>query len=156
MLNRSSLLRVIAYTISCTSLAFISSTSLAAGDSYHHCPSLAQLKVVDGFGHSNWHADHPGWEGYPIGVDNHDTAVVSLIEADWWNYSNDPQNGTMLCWYKGNDGSLIRLSQGSWGGVRAPTLGRKWQKGTEIAGAPISVYKCTAGVGVCGFNLAVS
>lgn len=72
-------------------------------------------------GMAGWHVNNPGWIGTTIGPDHHELHVNYFIKAEWRPL--DGNMGTTFCWYRGDQGTVVRLTQGDFGGVSKPTLG---------------------------------
>lgn len=99
----------------------ISFVFTAQAANYTQCPEIKSIRQSCSGTICNFTADNPGWEGFTrIKGLGKDTKIIGFISADWWNYSHNIHNGEMRCWYRGNQGGLILMTQGSWGGIEQP------------------------------------
>lgn len=122
--------------------------TLLAESTYHNCPQPSEIKAGSQSG--TWYVNNPGWVGLTHGKDHGDTAVQSFHYVEWWDYSGVPQNGETECWYIGNKGSRIDLTQGSWGHIPKPTNQSLW-KVTYDPRAKDPVLVCNASPESCNF-----
>jgi hypothetical protein len=140
------MVKFLRYTLLCSIL--LAPASLLANDLYHNCPQPSEIKAGSQSG--TWYVNNPGWIGLTHGKDRGDTAVQSFHYVEWWDYSGLPDNGETECWYIGNKGSRIDLTQGSWGQVAKPTDKSLW-KVTYDPRAKDPVLVCDAGIDACHF-----
>jgi len=123
---------------------------LLSGSILANCPAPDKIHLYcDRHHHCNWGANFPGWEGFFIGPHLEDTFIQSFEFVVWWNDHGNPENGTMLCLYKGNLGSTVRMSQGSWGGIAEPKDKVLWRTVTYEGHAMLA---CREGLSACQFN----
>ncbi|QLH41971.1 MAG: hypothetical protein HWD59_04070 [Coxiellaceae bacterium] len=140
-------------------IALISTASLA------NCPAVENIATNCSPSHrqcSWWTSSAAGgaWEGFVIGPYHGDTAIASFYLAGWWNEGlvntptdkphSSPPIGTTFCYYYGNKGSLIRMSQGDYGGVPQPQNTNLWHWGIAPVGKRLWI--CTAGIQECHFE----
>jgi hypothetical protein len=108
------------------------SASFAFADT--DCPPPNEIvKSCSPQGSCNWMTPAGPWEGFPYLLDNHDTKITTFEKAYWWDYRGTKLNkGDVVCEYRGDKGSLIRMNQTkSWGEVPKPT-GTDWTPFTYL------------------------
>lgn len=116
-----------------------------------NCPEPRELSFScavgpDGKKHCEWSA--PWYEGYQDDTGS-PSEQVTFLKAIWKSNSNlKTDYGSTVCFYRTERGSLINLSQNSWG--RVPFPGKNWSQ-TNWEGDP--VWSCeNTDTYACGFH----
>lgn len=119
--------------------------SLAAAD----CPSPGQIARYNlGSQGFYWADNEDSWIGYTQGTNHNDTAIAQFNHVVWWDYEN--KTPTALCYYLGNQGSLILMSQGNWNRLVKKPLGESGWSPFIFEGYPAE--SCWADIKTCGFT----
>lgn len=112
------------------------------------CPSISQIKRYSlGTAGFYWADNAEGWLGYTQNPDNNDTTIDHFDHTIWWNYQNITP--TALCYYVGNKGSVITMSQGNWNRRVSEPTGFPWG---PIVFEGNSAESCYQGLSACKFT----
>lgn len=109
------------------------------------CPGPSEITYFHtGLIHSesNWTA--PFYEGYTEGPYFGDKHAVKFIKVEWGRadgiLKTDGDDGSTLCFYRGDKGSLIMMGQNDWGHVPQPT-NQNWRPGYDTTGGSHDAMK---------------